>query len=412
MPIEILMPALSPTMEEGTLAKWHKAEGDTVEAGDIIAEIETDKATMEVEAVDEGTLGKILIAEGTEGVKVNTVIALLLEDGEDASALDGYESSAPAKEAPAKDEAADETEAEEGRKEAAADSGGDVTTAPPKKPAAAPAADDAKPTGRIFASPLAKRMAKQAGLDLGSISGSGPKGRIVKSDVEAAISGKTAAPADAPAAGAAPAAAPATGPVVRGPDTWEEVPHNNVRKVIARRLTEAARDVPHIYLTVDCEIDTLLAARKQINDAAGDAYKVSVNDMVIKASAAALRRVPGVNAQWTETATKMLQTVDISVAVAYDGGLITPIIWDADRKGPGADRHRDEGSRRPRAGRQAQARGIPGRRLQRLQPRHVWHLEFYLDREPATGPASSPSAPASSARWSMTARCASRPSCP
>ena len=330
MPIEILMPALSPTMEEGTLAKWHKAEGDTIEAGDIIAEIETDKATMEVEAVDEGTLGRILIEEGAEGVKVNTVIALLLEDGEDASALDGYKAAAPAAVA---------TEAAPAAAPAvAAEEGGDVTTAPPPAPAAAPAppaGDGAKPTGRIFASPLAKRMAKQAGLDLGSIAGSGPKGRVVKADVEAAISGKTGAPAGAPAAApaVAPAAAPATGPVIRGPESWEEVPHNTVRKVIARRLTEAARDVPHIYLTVDCEIDALLAARKQINAAAGDAYKVSVNDLAIKASAVALRRVPGVNAQWTETATRMLSTVDISVAVAYEGGLITPIIWDADRKG-------------------------------------------------------------------------------
>ncbi len=320
MPIEILMPALSPTMEEGTLAKWHKAEGDTVEAGDILAEIETDKATMEVEAVDEGTLGRILVAEGTEGVKVNTPIALLLEEGEDKFALEGYAPAAPAA-PPAVPPAAPAGVTEPAPAAA-------VATAPAvAAPVAAPAA---APTGRIIASPLAKRMAKQAGLDLGSLSGTGPKGRIVKADIEAAIKGKTEAPAPAVAA---PAVAAATGPILRGAESWEEVPHNNVRKIIARRLTEAARDIPHIYLTIDCEIDALLAARKQINNAAADAYKVSVNDMVIKASAVALRRVPGVNAQWTETATRMLNTVDVSVAVAIDRGLITPIIWNADKKG-------------------------------------------------------------------------------
>jgi pyruvate dehydrogenase E2 component (dihydrolipoamide acetyltransferase) len=331
MPIEILMPALSPTMEEGTLAKWHKAEGDTVEAGDVLAEIETDKATMEVEAVDEGTLGKILIAEGTEGVKVNTVIALLLEEGEDKAALDGYTAApapAAAAAAPAQAEAAPAAAVAE------------ASTAPPPPPVAPPSAPVAQPeaasapTGRIIASPLAKRMAVQAGLDLGNISGSGPKGRIVKSDIEAAISGKTAAPAQAqPGVAVAATAAPGAGPVLRGAESWEDIAHTSVRKIIAKRLTESSRDIPHIYLTVDCEIDAMLAARKQINDAAGDAYKVSVNDLVIKASAIALRRVPGVNAQWTETATRMLNTVDISVAVAYEGGLITPIIWDADRKG-------------------------------------------------------------------------------
>lgn len=314
-------------MTEGKLAKWLKAEGDAVASGDVLAEIETDKATMEVEAVDEGTLGKILIAEGAEGVKVNTVIALLLEEGEDKAALDGY-AAAPA---PA---AAVETPAAPA-KAAPAAAAADVTTAPPPAVApAAPPAASAAPTGRIIASPLAKRMAVQAGLDLGNISGSGPKGRIVKSDIEAAISGKTAAPAQAqPAAAVAAAAAPSAGPVLRGAESWDDIPHTSVRKIIAKRLTESSRDIPHIYLTVDCEIDAMLAARKQINDAADEAYKVSVNDLVIKASAIALRRVPGVNAQWTETATRMLNTVDISVAVAYDGGLITPIIWDADRKG-------------------------------------------------------------------------------
>ena len=328
MPIAVTMPALSPTMEEGTLARWLKQEGDTVNPGDVIAEIETDKATMEVEAVDEGVLGRIVVAEGTEGVKVNATIAWLLEEGEDAGALpaDGGESAAAAAEpAPA----ASEPEAD-AEPESSAPTPTPATESPvPEAPAApAAAAGDGE---RIAASPLARRMAKQAGLDLAAIAGSGPRGRIVKADIENALAAGAPA-AEAPAA-PAPAAAPARPAVAAAGPEDREIPHSNVRKVIARRLSEADRDIPQIYLSVDMEIDRLLAARKDINDALDGRARVSVNDMVIKAAALALRQVPAVNAQWTETATVLLGAVDISVAVAYEGGLITPIVFDADRKG-------------------------------------------------------------------------------
>ena len=332
MPIAVTMPALSPTMEEGTLARWLKQVGDSVNPGDVIAEIETDKATMEVEVVDEGVLGRIVVPEGTEGVKVNATIAWLLEEGEDASAL-------PA----AGDEgAAAKPEAAPAQPEPEPESPPPAPAAPAPEPApAAPAAETPAGTGegageRIAASPLARRMAKQAGLDLAGIAGSGPHGRIVKADIEnalaagPAVAAATAAPA--PATAPAPAPTPAARPIAAAPET-REVPHSNVRKVIARRLTAADRDIPQIYLSVDMEIDRLLAARKEINEALAGTAKVSVNDMVIKAAALALRQVPGVNAQWTETATLVLGTVDISVAVAYEGGLITPIVFDADRKG-------------------------------------------------------------------------------
>ena len=333
MPIAVTMPALSPTMEEGTLARWLKQVGDSVNPGDVIAEIETDKATMEVEVVDEGVLGRIVVPEGTEGVKVNATIAWLLEEGEDASAL-------PA----AGDEgAAAKPEAAPAQPEPEPESPPPAPPAPAPEPApAAPAAETPAGTGegageRIAASPLARRMAKQAGLDLAGIAGSGPHGRIVKADIEKtlaagpAVAAATAAPAPEKAP-PAPAPTPAARPIAAAPET-REVPHSNVRKVIARRLTAADRDIPQIYLSVDMEIDRLLAARKEINEALDGTAKVSVNDMVIKAAALALRRVPAVNAQWTETATLLLGTVDISVAVAYEGGLITPIVFDADRKG-------------------------------------------------------------------------------
>ncbi len=339
MPIAVTMPALSPTMEEGTLARWAKREGDAVGPGDVIAEIETDKATMEVEAVDEGVLGRIVVPEGTEGVKVNAVIAWLLEEGEDASALpaDGDAAAEPAAAAPEPEpEAAQEPESPPPA------APGPEPEATPESPAAevpaAPPAPAAAEDERIAASPLARRMAKQAGLDLAAIAGSGPHGRIVKRDIEQALAAgapaaeapvpKTAAPAPAPAA-----AAPARPAVAAAGPEDREIPHSNVRKVIARRLTEADRDVPQIYLSVDMEIDGLLAARKEINETLDGRAKVSVNDMVIKAAALALRQAPGVNAQWTETATVQLGTVDVSVAVAYEGGLITPIVFDADRKG-------------------------------------------------------------------------------
>ncbi len=346
MPIAVTMPALSPTMEEGTLARWLKQEGDPVNPGDVIAEIETDKATMEVEAVDEGVLGRIVVPEGTEGVKVNATIAWLLEEGEEASALpadgqaEGEAAAAPADLVPEPESAPEPTPTPEPESQPAAPAPAAEAPAAEARAAPAPPAGEGE---RVAVSPLARRMAKQSGLDLAAIAGSGPHGRIVKRDIEQALAAGApaaeapAAPAPAPAPAAPAAAAPARpAATVAGPED-EEIPHSNVRKVIARRLTEADRDVPQIYLSVDMEIDRLLAARKELNEALdgpdGKGTKVSVNDMVIKAAALALRQVPAVNAQWTETATRLLGAVDISVAVAYEGGLITPIIFDADLKG-------------------------------------------------------------------------------
>ena len=327
MPIQILMPALSPTMTEGTLAQWLKKEGDAVSAGEVIAEIETDKATMEVEAVDEGTLGRILVSEGTEGVAVNTPIALLLEDGEDKAALDTVAAGPAPAAQPAAPEAAPAAEA------------------PAETPsaAAAPARVDGQ---RIFASPLARRLAAEAGLDLAAIAGSGPHGRIVKLDIERAIKegvGKPA-PAKPEPARPAPEAPPRAAAAAAGPDAraladayglpYTEVKNSNVRKTIARRLTEASQTIPHFYLTIDCEIDALLDLRKQLNArAADDGVKLSVNDLVIKAAALALRRIPGANAGWTDDAVLLFDRVDVSVAVSTDEGLITPIIKEADKKG-------------------------------------------------------------------------------
>ena len=314
MPIPITMPALSPTMTEGNLAKWLKAEGDSVTAGDIIAEIETDKATMEVEAVDEGVLAKILINEGTEGVAVNSVIALLLEEGEEDSALDGYQTPAPP--TPAAPAAA---------------------AAPAPAPRPEPVAVPPAPTvtvaegadgARVKASPLARRMAQQAGLDLANVNGSGPQGRVVKADIEAAL-GK------APAAASIPAAAPAA-PTSGGALAPTEIPHTNMRKVIARRLTEAKQQIPHFYLSLDCEVDKLLAMRKELNEKAANedlGYKISVNDFVIRAAALALRKVPDANVSWTDEVLLKHNVVDVSIAVSIEGGLITPIIRNTDQKG-------------------------------------------------------------------------------
>ena len=315
MPIQVLMPALSPTMTEGTLAKWLKAEGDKIESGDIIAEVETDKATMEIEAIDDGVVGKILIAEGTEAIPINTPIAVILEEGEDASAMEGLAS-------PSNGVQASEPAAES-----------DPAPAPTETPPAAPAAAAPPPSAarkngeRIFASPLARRMAEQAGLDLAALSGSGPRGRIVKRDIEAAV----AAGVSAPAATRAPVVAPA--PVSLPADAAvTEVPNTNMRKVIAKRLSESKQTVPHFYLTIDCEIDRLLEMRKDLNGRS-DAYRISVNDFVIRAVALALRKVPAANAVWTDAATLLYNTVDVSVAVAVDGGLITPVVRNADTKG-------------------------------------------------------------------------------
>jgi pyruvate dehydrogenase E2 component (dihydrolipoamide acetyltransferase) len=324
MPVRILMPALSPTMTEGTLAKWHVKEGDDVSAGDVIAEIETDKATMEVEAVDEGKVGRLLVSEGTEGVAVNAPIALLLEEGEDASALEGAAAGA-AKPAPAPDkhEAAPAPKAE-------------------AKPAAAPApqaaaALQARPAangqdgGRVFASPLARRMAQQSGVDLGGVNGSGPHGRIVKRDVEAALGG--AAPKAAPAPAAMPARMPASAEAQPFEPEFDLQPLSSMRKIIAQRLQLSKQTIPHFYLTVDCQIDALLDLRKRLNDKADGAYKLSVNDLVIKICGLALRKVPAANASYTDQGLKLYKTADVAVAVAIDGGLITPIIRDAANKG-------------------------------------------------------------------------------
>ncbi|MEQ8503765.1 MAG: pyruvate dehydrogenase complex dihydrolipoamide acetyltransferase [Rhodospirillales bacterium] len=324
MPIKILMPALSPTMTEGNLAKWHKKEGDAVESGDVIAEIETDKATMEVEAVEEGTLGKIVVPEGTADVAVNSVIALLLEEGEDASALDGADTSSGGA-APAV--------AEEPKQEAKP-----TPAAPAPAAASAPAAAPAPAASgeRVFASPLARRIASQEGLDVGAISGSGPKGRVVKRDVEAALaSGTGKAAPKAAAAGAPPVAAAPTvdDPVFANMPEFEAVPNSSMRKVIASRLTASARDIPHFNVTADIEIDNLMKARKDLNGRDGADYKISVNDFVIKAVAVALKRCPDVNVSYTDDAILKFKRADVSIAVAIEGGLITPIIKDAGAMG-------------------------------------------------------------------------------
>ena len=316
MAINILMPALSPTMTEGKLAKWHVKVGDTVKSGQVMCEIETDKATMEVEAVDEGKIGQIVVPEDTEGVKVNAVIAILLEEGETAVP--------PASPPPAAVPAAAPQAAPAPQAAAA------PKPAPPAAAPAAAAPPPAKPSGgRLFASPLAKRIAADKGLDLAKIAGSGPHGRIVKADVEAARPG---AAAPAPSAAPRPAAAPQ--PVIAAPgDT--RIPHTSVRKVIARRMLESKQLVPHFYLTVEFEIDALLAARQAINALTEKKKgpKVSVNDMVLKACAKALRDHPDCNASWTEDEMIQYGAVDISVAVATDRGLITPIVRNADMKG-------------------------------------------------------------------------------
>jgi pyruvate dehydrogenase E2 component (dihydrolipoamide acetyltransferase) len=307
MSTNILMPALSPTMTVGKLAKWLKKEGDEVKSGDILAEIETDKATMEVEAVDEGFIAKILVPDGTEGVPVNTVIAVLsATKGEVVEAPKAAPAPAPVAVTPPAPVAAP------------------VVAAPVAAPAPAAAEED-----RVFASPLARRMAKQAGVDLAGIKGSGPNGRIVKADLEKAPVAPVAAPA--PAAAAKPAPAPA----VAG--AYKAVPNSNIRKVIARRLTEAKQTVPHFYLNSNIEIDALLKLRAELNarsskDGPG-AFKLSVNDLIIKACALALRRHPNVNASYTDAAILIYDDVDISVAVAIPDGLITPIVRKADEKG-------------------------------------------------------------------------------
>ncbi len=313
MPIPVLMPALSPTMTEGNLSRWLKSEGDSISPGDVIAEIETDKATMEVESVDEGTLGKILIAEGTEEVTVNTPIAVILEEWEDVSALDGFNAgSAPA--APAKAEESTQAEPTPAAR----------TPAKPRLASAgAPAGVD---DSRVIASPLARRLAAQQGIDLATVTGTGPHGRIVKADIESY--------AAAPKAPAAAGRSAPSAPVVEGEAEYEIVKPSNMRKVIAERMTASKQQVPHFYLTMDCEIDTLLNARKDLNASAKDgAFKISVNDFIIKACAAALMQVPRANAAWSDEGIRLYKNADISVAVAIDEGLVTPIVRRAEFKG-------------------------------------------------------------------------------
>ncbi|MEQ1769028.1 MAG: pyruvate dehydrogenase complex dihydrolipoamide acetyltransferase [Devosia sp.] len=336
MSINITMPALSPTMEEGKLAKWHVKEGDSVSSGDVIAEIETDKATMEVESIDEGRIGKILVPEGTEGVKVNAVIAVILTEGESAADV-----KAPAA-APAP--APKVAEAPKATPPASAP----AATAPAAKPVSAPAPAQAKANGatRTFASPLAKRLAKDAGIDVAAISGSGPHGRVVKSDVEAAKSGK--APLKAAPSASQPTAPASSGAMPTGMSkqqvlalyeegSYELVPNDGMRKVVAARLTESKQTVPHFYLTLDCRIDALMAAREQINAAAPlkdgkPTYKLSVNDFVVKAWAHALQKVPAANATWAGDSILLHKHSDVAIAVAIPGGLFTPVVRAAETK--------------------------------------------------------------------------------
>jgi pyruvate dehydrogenase E2 component (dihydrolipoamide acetyltransferase) len=329
MPINILMPALSPTMTEGNLARWLKKEGDAVKSGDVIAEIETDKATMEVEAADEGKIGKILVPAGAQGVKVNDVIAVLLEEGESPGDIKAGDIKVPAAApAPKPAAAALKTDGAQAKAEA--------PRQPMPSPAPAPTSA-AAPGTRIFASPLAKRLAQQHGLDLSRIVGSGPHGRVVKTDIEkaAASGGAKAAPAPAAAKGL-PSAPSVPGTPAFGEPEFDLTPHSMMRKTIARRLQESKQFVPHFYLTIDCEIDRLLRMREEINGGAPKegkgAFKLSVNDLIIKACAIALKQVPAANASWSDEGVKMYKTADISVAVAIPNGLITPIIRRAEDK--------------------------------------------------------------------------------
>jgi pyruvate dehydrogenase E2 component (dihydrolipoamide acetyltransferase) len=333
MSINITMPALSPTMEEGTLSKWLVKEGDTISSGDVIAEIETDKATMEVEAVDEGTIAKLLVPAGTEGVKVNAVIAVLAEEGEDASSIKAPE----AKAAPAPEPKAAEASPKptSGSPQPTPQSPTITQTDTKVTPAATPLPSANTSDGRIKASPLARRIAGNKGIDLASLSGTGPRGRIIKRDVE------SAKPGAAPATTTAAAASSPDGLIlpqvlddrVYTPDSYELKPLDGVRKVVARRLTTSFMQVPHFPLTVDLSLDRLLASRSAINSAADKGVKVSVNDMLIKACALALMDEPDCNASYTDKGIAYHKHANVSVAVAIDGGLITPVIFKAETKG-------------------------------------------------------------------------------
>jgi pyruvate dehydrogenase E2 component (dihydrolipoamide acetyltransferase) len=336
MPTNILMPALSPTMEKGNLSKWLKKEGDTVKPGDVIAEIETDKATMEVEAVDEGTLAKIVVPEGTADVPVNKVIAVLAGEGEDVKAAAAASPNIPQAKPPAAPAPASTPTAPQ---PAAAPKPAPATAA-----ASAPRADTSG--NRVFASPLARRLAKDAGIEISRIAGSGPHGRVVARDVDAAKSGKGLRPAAGAVSAAAGAAAPSIAPSMSDQQiralyedgSYEVIPHDGMRRTIAQRLTASTQNIPHFFLTMDCNIGKLLAAREDINAAAPKdkdgkpAYKLSVNDFVIKALALALQRIPDANVSWTESGMLKHKHSDVGVAVAMPGGLITPIIRQAETK--------------------------------------------------------------------------------
>ena len=398
MPIQVLMPALSPTMTEGTLARWLKREGEAVESGDVVAEIETDKATMEVEAVEEGVLGRILVEEGTEGVPVNTPIAVLLEEGEDADALAHAAPSAPPASATGELEAPVPPPS-------APESG-----APAPASRAAPARADGE---RIFASPLARRMAAQAGLDLSRLRGSGPHGRIVKRDIESALEAAPG-PRPAPTAAETPAAGPAPARSAPLPDTaapYHDVPNSQMRKVVAQRLAESKRAIPHFYLTVDCRIDDLLAMREDLNGRTpeGDgAYRLSVNDFVVRAVALALRQVPEANATWGDDAIRVYDTVDVCVAVATPGGLVTPIIRDADNKGLAAI----SAEMKVLAARAGTASCCPRSTRVAASPSRTWGCTASGSSRPSStrpSPASWPWARGSRARWSRRGRWPSPP---
>jgi pyruvate dehydrogenase E2 component (dihydrolipoamide acetyltransferase) len=347
MPINILMPALSPTMEKGNLAKWLKHEGDKVKTGDILAEIETDKATMEYEAVDDGVLAKIVVPEGTADVPVNQLIAVLAGEGEDvkAAAAGAAKSAAPAKSqaAPSADTRPAGAPQGEGAQQTASAQQAAKPAPRPEEGARAPVSKDEAPRtngqGRLFSSPLARRLAKEAGIDLARVQGSGPHGRVVARDVEQAKGGGALkGPVGAP--GIALAQAPSDDKIraLFEPGSYEVVPHDNIRKIIAQRLVQAKQTIPHFYLTVTCTIDKLLAAREDINSTAPKredgkpAWKLSVNDFVIKALALALVRVPDANVTWTESGMLKHKHVDIGVAVSIPGGLITPVVRHADTK--------------------------------------------------------------------------------
>lgn len=336
MPIEILMPALSPTMEEGTLSKWIVSEGDMVSSGDLLAEIETDKATMEIEAVEEGKLAKILVPAGTDNVKVNAPIAILLEDDEDESVLDGYTPGGSRAEAKSESAPASQTEKDS-----------PASSSAPQPQATSSSAPASGTHDRIKASPLAKRLAKEAGIDLASVKGSGPNGRIIKSDIEGYDTAKAPAPAPQPTpqASAAPKEeSKEVGMSLGGgadyltrmgiqPGSYELEPLNGMRKTIAKRLSDSNNNVPDFPLTIDCEIDELLKMRKELNAQAPEGVKVSVNDMLIKASGLALKHCPKANASFTPEGIAYHKHADIAVAVAIDGGLITPIVREACNKG-------------------------------------------------------------------------------